>query len=164
MAKRTPLTARQLRFPIDTRNRDSLQAKLAEHDVALDALDGEVAAPAVSTVTPQPVVLSAGTITLDIPDAATSTYLFTTPKKIELYDVVVVKDAAGAANTIQVMNGAGVAISDAIAAAVDKTVTRAGTMDKATRVINAGGTFRVIATRAAGSMACQVFIQAVPRA
>ena len=163
MATRTPLSLRNLRFPLNNPNQALLQAKLADHDLALDRVDGQVV-PAVASGTPQPVTLSAGTIPLDIPDAATATYTFTTPIKVEVFDVTVVKDGAGAGNTVQLKNGAGVAISDVIAAAVDKAVTRAGTMDKATRVIAAGGTFQVTATRAAGNMACQVFIHAIPRA
>jgi hypothetical protein len=99
-----------------------------------------------------------------LPDAATATYRYTTPDKLEIIDVTVIKDAAGAGNTIQVKNSAGTAISDAIAAAVDKTVTRAGTLDKATRVVAAGGEFQITNTRAAGSSAAAVFIRAIRRA
>lgn len=98
-----------------------------------------------------------------LPDAATSTYRYTVPDKIEIIDVVCIKDAAGAGNTIQVKNSAGTAISDAIAAAVDKAVTRAGTLDKTTRVVAAGGEIQITNTRAAGSSACAVFIRAIRR-
>lgn len=103
-------------------------------------------------------------MTFLLPDAATATYLYTVPEKMEIVDVVCIKDAAGAGNTVQLKNGSGTAISDAIATAVDKTVTRAGTLDKATRVLAAGATLQITATRAAGSMACAVIVTWLPRA
>lgn len=103
-------------------------------------------------------------IPVDIPDAATATYSYTNSEKLEIIDVIVIKDTAGAGNTIQVKDSTGTAISDAIAAAVDKTVTRAGTLDKAKRTLAAGAGFQITATRAAGSMAAQVFIHAIKRA
>ena len=72
-------------------------------------------------------------------------------EKFEVIDVICRKDTAGASNTITVKNGA-TAITDAIAYAVDKAVTRAGTIDTASNVIAAGGTLRVTATRSAGSV------------
>ncbi len=99
-----------------------------------------------------------------LPDAATATYLYTVPEKIEIVDVVCIKDAAGAANTVQLKNGSGTAISDAIATAVDKTVTRAGTLDKATRVLAAAAQLQITNTRAAGSSACAVFVHYIRRA
>jgi LysM repeat protein len=103
-------------------------------------------------------------IPIDIPDAATTTYSYTVNEKVEIIDVEVIKDGAGAANTIKLTDGADADISNAIAAAVDKTVTRAGTLDKAKRTIAAGGTFKIVATRAAGTMAAQVFIYCIARA
>lgn len=99
-----------------------------------------------------------------LPDAATADYDFVLPEKLEVVDVTVIKDAAGAGNSITLKTGAGTAISDAIAAAVDKTVTRAGTLDKATRVIASGGTLRITNTRAAGSSACYVLVKFLRRA
>src|SRR5512139_207525 len=97
-----------------------------------------------------------------------TTYLFTVPDatgdidivvdgKFEVTDVTVGKIGNGAGNTIQIKNGA-TAISDVIAAAVDKAVTRAGTIDRTTNnnVVAAGGTLRCTATKSAGSMACEV--------
>lgn len=113
-----------------------------------------------------PAVLSSSPIEviyIDIPDAATATYAYLNADKIEIVDVTVLKDAAGAANTIQVKTTADVAISDAIAAAVDKTLTRAGLLDKATRTLNAGAGFHITATRAAGSMAAQVALHVIKR-
>lgn len=71
--------------------------------------------------------------------------------KFEVVDVTCRKDGAGAANTITVKNGT-TAISDAIAFATDKAVTRVGTIDTASNVIAAGGTLRVTATRSAGTV------------
>ncbi len=104
------------------------------------------------------------TLSFLLPDAATATYLYTVPDKLEIIDVVCIKDGAGAANTVQLKNGSATAISDAIATAVDKTVTRAGTLDKATRVLAAGAQLQITATRAAGSMACAVFVHCIRRA
>lgn len=90
--------------------------------------------------------------------AATSTFTATTPEKIEIIDVIVRKSAAGAGNTVQVKDGSANAISDAIAAAVDKTITRAGTIDPAFNTISAGSTFTVVNTFAAGSIAANVTV------
>jgi hypothetical protein len=103
-------------------------------------------------------------IPIDIPDAATATYSYTNPEKLEVIEVEVIKDTAGAGNTIQLKTAGGTAISDAIAAAVDKTKTLSGTLDKAQRTLAASAGFQITATRAAGSMACQVFIHAIKRA
>jgi hypothetical protein len=98
-----------------------------------------------------------------LPDAATATYLYTVPDALEIVDVICIKDGAGAGNTITLKNGAGTAISDAIATAVDKTVTRAGTLDKTTRSLAAAATLQITNTRAAGSSACAVFVKAIRR-
>jgi hypothetical protein len=76
---------------------------------------------------------------------------------IEIVDVVVIKNGAGAGNTLQVKNGAN-AITDAIVAAVDKAVTRAGTIDRAQSTIAAGGTLRFTVSRAAGTGAMKVLV------
>lgn len=100
---------------------------------------------------------------LDIPDAATATYAYLNADKIEIVDVTCIKDGAGAANTIQIKTTADVAISDAIAFAVDKAVTRAGTLDKAQRTINAGAGFHITATKAAGVNTGQVVLHVIKR-
>jgi hypothetical protein len=97
-------------------------------------------------------------------DVATADFDFVVPVKCEIIDIHVIKDAAGAANTIQAKNGAGTAISDAMAFAVDKTVTRAATLDKVTRTLAAGAILRFTNTRAAGSSAGSAFVYAIPRA
>ena len=86
---------------------------------------------------------------------ATQTFVVTTADALELVDVIVRKQNAGAGNTVQVKNGA-TAISDAIVAAVDKTVTRAGTIDPAQNKIVAGGAFTVVSTFAAGDTMANV--------
>lgn len=91
-----------------------------------------------------------------VPDAPTGDIDTVMDEKVEVIDCIVRKDATGAGNTMQLKTGAGTAITDAIAAAVDKTITRAGTIDTATNVILSGGTLRLTATRAAGSRACLV--------
>lgn len=117
------------------------------------ALGATVAAGASPLVTTASALLH---LDLEVPDAATQTLSYVTTNKIEIVDVIVRKSGAGAANTIQIKDGAANAISDAIAAAVDKTVTRAGTIDPAFATIAAGGTIEVTATRAAGSMLATV--------
>lgn len=93
----------------------------------------------------------------NIADAATGDHDIVINEKFEVLDVTVIKNGAGAGNTVQIKNGA-TAISDAIAAAVDKTVTRAGTIDYGNNVISAGGTLRATVTRAAGSGAMKVIV------
>lgn len=97
-------------------------------------------------------------------DAATADFDFIVPDKVEIIEATAIKDVAGAGNTIQMKNGAGTAISDAIAFAVDKTCTRAGTLDKATRVLAALAVLRVTNTRAAGSSAGALFVEVIKRA
>lgn len=89
---------------------------------------------------------------------ATATFTVTTPDKIEIVDVIVRKSAAGAGNTVQVKDGSANAISDAIVATTDKAITRAGTIDPAFNTIAAGGTFTVVNTFAAGSIAANVTV------
>lgn len=103
-------------------------------------------------------------VTFQVPDAATSDIDIVVGDKFEVIDVIVQKkNGAGAGNTMQVKNGA-TAISDAIACAVDKTITRAGTIDTAQSVIAAGGTLRLTATRAAGTRNALVTVIGILRA
>lgn len=95
-----------------------------------------------------------------IVDAATGNIDVTMTEKFEVIDAWCTKrNGAGAANTMQVLNGA-TAISNAMACAVDNTVTHATTIDDAAaiNVIAAGGTLRITATRAAGTRDAQVFV------
>lgn len=128
---------------------------------------GPSAGLAVANANVAPAVSASGAlvvIPIDVPDAATNTYAFVNAEKLEVIDVVVIKDQVGAGNTIQLKTAAGTAISDAIAAAVDKAVTHAGSLDKAQRVLAAQAGYQITATKAAGSMACQVFLHAIKRA
>jgi butyrate kinase len=112
-----------------------------------------------STAGGVPVILS-----FTFPDVATATYDYVNTDKLEIVEVWAIKDAAGAGNTIQVKDSAAAAITDAMAFAVDKTVTRAATIDKAKRTLAAGAGFKITNTRAAGSAAGQLFILAIKRA
>lgn len=138
-------------------------------DEAINGVLGELGnlMPNVANSAIGPAVMTPGveqTFAIDIPDAATATYSYLVPQKLEIVDAFNIKDGAGAANTIQLTNGADVAITNAMAAAVDATRTAAGTIAKATRTLAAGATLKVVATRAAGTMATQLFIRAIPRA
>lgn len=135
-----------------------LKAKLIDHDTALDGAATDWAVDPASSVG-----YIEKTIPINIPDVATTTYTFNNAEKIEIIDVTVIKSGAGAGNTIQVTDFANNVISDAIAAAVDKTITRAGTLDPAFRTIAAAAKFKVIATKAAGSMLAKMFITALCR-
>lgn len=115
-------------------------------------------APAVATSTGVKVMW------LPIANAATADYDFIVPEKMEIIDAHALKEGAGAGNSYQLQTGAGAAISDAIAAAVDKALTRAASMDIATRVLLAGATLRVHAINAAGSTLGKVAVYYIPRA
>lgn len=94
--------------------------------------------------------------TVQLPDVATTTYSFTFGSKYEIVDVVVNKSGAGAGNTIQIKDPSGNAISDAIAAAVDKAVTRAGSLDPAFNPRTGISGCQITNSRAAGSALCNV--------
>ena len=91
---------------------------------------------------------------------ATALYDVLNQEKIEINDVDIYKIGAGAGNTVQIRTAAGVAISDAIVAAVDKALTRAGQIDMSTptNVIAAGAGFQINNVWAAGSNQCVVCI------
>jgi hypothetical protein len=78
--------------------------------------------------------------------------------QVRVIDVVVLKTAAagGAANTIQVKNGAS-PITDAISINIaDQAIARPTTIDDAFHDILAGGTITVTRTKAGGNAACIV--------
>jgi hypothetical protein len=102
-------------------------------------------------------------IPIDIPDAPTTTYPFINAEQLEVIDLIVIKDQDGAGNTIQLKDTAGAPISDVIAAAVNKAVTHAGSLDKAKRTLAARAGFQITATKAAGSTAAQAFLHAIRR-
>lgn len=117
-------------------------------------LEGVTVDGAVSPAVVQPAGLHQ--VSIALPDAATTTYSYLLASRYEIVDVIVRKSGAGAANTIQVKDGAGNAISDAIAAAVDKAVTRAGTLDPAFNLPAGIAAFQITNTRAAGTALCAV--------
>lgn len=94
--------------------------------------------------------------------SATADFDVVLEDKFEVIDVICRKDGAGAGNTITVKNGA-TAITDAIVFATDKAKTLAGTIDTAQNVIAAGGTLRVTATRAAGTVVGLVTVVGIIR-
>lgn len=116
------------------------------------------------------ITVPAGTLTpgilvgIPVATSGTATANFDTvlAEKFEVVDVTCRKDAAGAGNTVQVKNGT-TAISDAITFTTDKAITRAGTIDTAQNVIAAGGTLRVTATFAAGTVGGLVTVWGIIR-
>lgn len=129
-----------------------------------DTVFGPVTDP-VNSTTAQPVLLGSEVVmSFLLPDVATTTYKYLVPDKLEIVDVECIKDGAGAGNSVQIKNGAGTAISDAIAFTTDKTISRAGTLDKATRVLAAGAELQITNTKAAGTAAGLVIIRAIRRA
>lgn len=115
--------------------------------------------PASGTATPSQLQI----IPHAIPDAVTQTYTYTAAKTMEIVDVIVHKVGVGTGNSIKVQDNAAADISDAIAAAVDKAKTLAGTIDRTKNVVNAGSTYKILATKAAGSMACEVYLVVIFR-
>lgn len=100
---------------------------------------------------------------IDVADAATGNVDVVTTHKIRVIDAWAVKVGAlgGAANTVQVANGAN-AITDAMSINIaDQAVARAATIDDAQHEIAAGGTLRVIRTKAGGNAACIVYVSAL---
>lgn len=95
-----------------------------------------------------------------VADAATGNVDVTLTHKTLVVDVWLYKTGAlgGAANTIQVLNGAN-AITDAISINIaDEAVARAGTVNDANNTIAAGGTLRITRTKVGGNAACVVFV------
>jgi hypothetical protein len=83
-------------------------------------------------------------------------------ENFEVTDIIVRKQGAGAGNTVQIKkshNAVVTVISDAIVAAVDKAVTRAGTIDPAQEVLVAGDILRATVAFAAGSTQMKVIVK-----
>lgn len=97
-------------------------------------------------------------------DAGDTTTEYINSTKIEIIDAWAIKDGAGTGNTIKVTDSADADITNAMAFAVDKTVTHAGTIDVAKRVLAAAAGFKVVRHDAAGSTAGQLFLLVVERA
>lgn len=95
---------------------------------------------------------------------ATETLVYKSTRKIQIVGVEVLKDGTDTGGTVQLTDSADAAITDAIVAAVDKAVTRAGTIDPAKSTVTAGGTFKVVYTRGSGSSASQLIVRVLPRA
>jgi len=132
--------------------------------VSPEAAPGAVAGEDIATTSETQTAAGVSVVyTFDIADAATADYDRIIDQKFEVFDVVCIKDGAGAANTTQVKNGA-TAITNAMATAVDDTITRPSTIDRAQSAIAAGGTLRVAVVRSAGSGAVKVFVHGVKRA
>lgn len=114
-----------------------------------------------------PAVLSSSpieVIAILIPaDVVTTTYTYLNADKIEIVEFEAIKDTAGAANTIQLFTTALVAISDALAYAVDKAKSLSATLDVAQRTILANAGFKITVTRAAGTNAGSVFLHVIRR-
>lgn len=104
--------------------------------------------------------------TYDIADAASADYDIVVPEKVEVLDTWAQKRGAngGAANTIQIKNGAN-AISGALSLNInDTTLARATTIDDAYSTIAAGGTLRFTTVKAGGNAACMAAVLYVKRA
>lgn len=131
-----------------------------------DSLIANVVAPATDAVVSgaAAVAFPIQVIPLSIPDAAgDNTYTFTTAKKIEIIDVAVLPSGGGAGNTVKVQDGTPSDITNAFSAATDKTPVHAGTIDRTKSIIAAGGTFSVLAHRAAGTMLCEMYLYVILR-
>lgn len=100
---------------------------------------------------------------IDVADAATGDVDVTLTYKTRVVEAWAVKTGAngGAANTIQVKNGAN-AITDAMSININDTlIVRAASIDDAQHEIAAGGTLRVTRTKAGGNAACTVYVLGV---
>ena len=97
---------------------------------------------------------------IDVADAATGNVDVVITHKTRVIDAWAVKtaDAGGAANTVQVSNGAN-AITDAMVINIaDQTIARAATINDANHEIAAGGTLRIARVKAGGNAACIVYV------
>lgn len=100
---------------------------------------------------------------IDVADAATGDIDVVLDHKERVVDAWCVKTAGagGAANTIQVKNGAN-AITDAMSINInDQAIARAGSVDDAQHEIAAGGTLRITRTKAGGNAACICYVRAL---
>ena len=170
-----------IKYPLSTRNRDLLRNTLNDIVALLDVID-----PAAVQATINGIVVTTGgglinpiytagqawtpsgmklLLSIALADAATQNVDFIVSKKVEIIDCTCIKTTAGAGNTVQLANGTvATPITDAMATAVDGAITRAATMTTANSTIAAGGTLRLISTKAAGSQQVRVNIEMVLRA
>jgi hypothetical protein len=142
-------------------------AQLADGALSADAIGEDLLTPAELTGRVVATVADANVIggipvlhRIDIADAATGDVDVVLTHKTRVTDVWAVKTGAlgGAANTVQVKNGA-TAITDALDINIaDKTIARATTIDDAQHDIAAAGTLRITRTKAGGNAACTVYV------
>jgi hypothetical protein len=133
---------------------------IAQSKLAANSLDGTVVKnTAASNVIGGIPVLHV----FDIADAATNDYDIVLTHKTRVVDVWAVKNggAGGAANTVQVKNGASVISSVLDLNIADTTVARTTTLDDAQNTILAGGTLRASVVKAGGNAACTVYVSGV---
>ncbi len=97
-----------------------------------------------------------------VPDAATGDVDFVLTHKTRITDAHCIKTggAGGAANTIQIQTGGGVAISDIMSINIaDTAIVRCATLDDATWEIADGGTLRIHRVKVGGNAECQVVVR-----
>ena len=100
---------------------------------------------------------------IDVADAATGDVDTVLTHKTRIVDAWAVKTGAlgGAANTVQLFNGAA-ALTDAMSINIaDQAIARAASIDDAQHEIAAGGTLKITRTKAGGNAACTVYVLGV---
>lgn len=128
-------------------------SKVAKDYVSRLVADDSATAPQLEMIIP-----------VTIPDAATGDIDIVVTDKFEVIGFTCIKrNGAGAANTMQLKNGA-TAVSDAVACATDNAVTNAATIDDASSTFAIGDTLRITATRAAGTRNAICLIRCLLRA
>jgi hypothetical protein len=137
-----------------------LDANVTESKLAENSLSGTVVGNAADDDTDGAIPIL---YIFTVPDAATGDVDRTIDDAIRVVDCWAVKTggAGGAANTVQLFNGAN-AISDAMSINInDKAVARAASIDDAYHEVAASGTLKVTRTKAGGNAACIVYVSAV---
>lgn len=126
-------------------------------------LGAVVKASKVATYVPEDVIAGMPVLhVFSMAGGATATRTIATSQKITVVDAwVVLKGLGTAGDTIEVKNAAGTAITDAIDINdADKTISRAGTIDDAQRVVAAAANLQCTETDGGGndSPACDVYV------
>lgn len=96
-------------------------------------------------------------------DHATETLTVVTARQIEIVGLDVLKAGADAGGTVQVKDSLGAAITEAVAAAVDKAKVSSASLDVAKRTVPAGGSFQITFTRGSGTSASECLIDVLLR-
>lgn len=93
---------------------------------------------------------SSDVFVIDVDTEAATAVVFSSdaPAKFRVIDVLVIALATAGSGTVKITDGTS-DITDAIVAATDKAVTRAGTIDDAKNEISAGGSLSVVVANAA---------------